>query len=221
MAPLAASTRIRFEGDTRMRILALLVAAFASTAGCAPAPSAMPTASAPAASTPSASVSAEAPLQRAVAGPLGLEIPAGWHQRPGSLNPGGDETFLFMAPTDFASDCTETAQGGSCFIWPMEQLAPGGIVVAVRFHGRPGFEPPAGGDPITVAGLAARRFAGPADGACRGIGGTDLVEVWLPAFAGGNGIYSIDACSSGQAAGTAEFAAILASVSFTRDAPSS
>jgi hypothetical protein len=156
-----------------------------------------------------------------VAGPLGLDIPAGWHQRAGSLNPGGNVTFLFVGPDDLPSDCQETAQGGSCFGWPMLQLPPRGIVVAVRFYGRPGFDPPSGGDAISVAGLAAHRIAGAADGPCRGIGGTNLVEVWLPTFAGANGIYSIDACTSGQGADADVFAAILASVSFTRDAPPS
>jgi hypothetical protein len=200
-----------------MRNLALLVATIALIGGCAPAsspaPSAPPT-PVPGTPAPASSASAEAAPQHVVAGSLGLEIPDGWHQRSGSLNPGGNEPFLFAGPEDLQSDCQTTAQGMTCGSWPIMRLLPDGIVIAVRFYGQPGFAAPAGGDPLSVAGLAARRISGPADGACRGIGGTDLVEVWLPPFAGANGIYSIDACTSGQGAGAAEFAAILASVSF-------
>jgi hypothetical protein len=194
-----------------MRNLAGLVVAVALIAGCGPAPSAAPTAS-----TPAEQIASDATSQHVLAGPLGLEIPAGWQQHPGSLNPGGNEPFLFAGPEDLPSDCQSTAQGTTCGSWPIMQLLPDGIVIAVRFYGQPRFVPPTGGDPISVAGLAARRISGAADGACRRIAGTDLVEVWLPPFAGANGIYSIDACTSGQGAGAAEFAAILASVSFTR-----
>jgi hypothetical protein len=123
-----------------MRTIVPLVAAIALISGCSPAPSAAPHASSPSASVPPASISAGSATQHIVAGPLGLEIPAGWHQRAGSLNPSGNVTLMFVGPVDLPSDCQVTAQGGTCFSWPMLQLAPGGVVVAVRLYGLPGFQ---------------------------------------------------------------------------------
>jgi hypothetical protein len=152
--------------------------------------------------------------QHVTAGPLGLEIPAAWHTRAGSLNPSGNVTLLFAAPVDLPSDCQDTAQVGTCYAWPVMKLSSGGIVVAVRVHGMPGSMPPAGGDPITVTGLASREISGPADASCLQIGGSQLIQVVLPAIAGTGEYLSIDACIAGAGAAAAHvFAAIIASAS--------
>jgi hypothetical protein len=117
--------------------------------------------------------------------------------------------MLFAGPFDLPSECENT----TCFAWPIVHLRPGQLVVALRAYRNPLFTPPSGGDPITVAGLAARRIDRPADAACRAIDGTRLVQVWLPPFGGATGVDSIDACLSGDSgAATATFAMILASV---------
>jgi len=128
-------------------------------------------------------------------------------------NPSGNETELFAGPFDLPSECRLGAQVTSCFAWPIVHLQPGQLLIAVRYHANPLFTPPTGGNPIMVAGLAARRFDGPADDACRAIDGTRLVQVWLPPLGGGSDVYSIDACISGESVSAmTTFAMILASV---------
>lgn len=163
--------------------------------------------------TASAAASGGASARHVTAGPLSLDLPAGWHSRPGSLNPSGNVALLFAAPVDLPSDCEETAQGGTCHPWPVMQLGADGIVVAVRLYGLPGTTPPAGGSSITVAGVAAREITGPADTACRAIGGTELIEVILPTIQGASGYLSIDGCLAGSdAAALGTFASIIAGV---------
>jgi hypothetical protein len=199
-------------------------------AGCASAPSAAPesatsatTASATPASTASATPAATgSETQHVAAGPVGLDAPANWHVRPGSLNPSGNVTFVYLSIAELPSDCQDTPQGGVCYPWPVVQLAPGGIVVAVRLHGMPGSQPPAGGDPLTVGGHPARRLNGSADEACRAIGGSVLTEIVLPASPGRTGWMSLDAClaEGDVSAADAAFSAILASVTMVGDAAS-
>jgi hypothetical protein len=152
-----------------------------------------------------------------MAGPIGLSLPAGWNSRTTLPNPSGNWTLLFAGPGELPSECRGDANGTTtCIGWPITHLAPGGIIVAVRAYGQPGFQPPAGGDPISVSGLAARRITSTADQSCQAIDGTQLVEVWLPALVGQNARYSIDACASGDGGGSANaFAAILASAVVT------
>jgi hypothetical protein len=205
-----------------LRHIVVLASAIAIVASCGPTPART---SAPTAAPTSSPVPSHAPAQspvdatsvrRVVAGAISLDIPGPWHDRQPGLNPSGNETFLFAGPTDLPSECAPTAQGTACAAWPVMHLRPDELVVAVRFYGQPGFKPPVGGLPVTVGVLGARRVEGTADGACRSIDGTRLVEVWLPAFAGSNGFYSIDACISGDGAAAANtFAAILASVGVT------
>jgi hypothetical protein len=157
-----------------------------------------------------------------IAGPIGLDAPASWHVRAGSLNPSGNVTFAYLSPVEIPSECQDSGQGGVCQPWPIVQLTPGGIVVAVRLHGLPGSRPPAGGDPMTVAGLAARRLTGPADAGCRAIGGSDLTEIVLPAVPGTNGWVSLDACLAGGdgEAADAAFSTIVGSATIAGSAPS-
>lgn len=195
-----------------------LLAAAGLIAGCAPGSSAPATSSAslPASAATSAHAST---TQHVTAGPLGLDIPATWHERAGSLNPGGNVALLFAAPVELPSDCQNTAQGGTCYSWPMMKLSSDGLVVAVRLYGRPGSVPPTGGDRITVGGLDARELSGPADGSCLQIGGARLIQVVLPSIAGTSGYLSIDACiAGGDAAAATVVAAIITSVSVSREA---
>jgi hypothetical protein len=128
--------------------------------------------------------------------------------------------LLFAGPGDLPSECQAAANGDTtCISWPITHLAPGGIIVAVRAYGQPRYQPPAGGDPISVSGLAARRITGTAVASCRTINGTQLVEVWLPALVGASGFFSIDACMSGTDGAAANaFDTILASVVVTAPA---
>ena len=150
-----------------------------------------------------------------IAGPVGLDVPASWHVRPGLLNPSGNVTFVYIGPLEIPGECQDTGQqGGVCHPWPVVQLVPGGIVVAVRQNGMPGSQPPAGGEPITVGGRPARRNRGSADEGCRAIGGSELIDIVLPAVADTTGWIALDACLAGPdaAAADAAFAAIVASV---------
>jgi len=135
--------------------------------------------------------------QHVDAGLLALEGPAGWHVRRGLPNPGGNFAFAYVSPAPIPSDCRETSGGGVCQSWPFFRLDPGGIVVAVRLYGRPGSRSPVGGNPITVAGLPDRRISGSADAACRGIGGSQSIDVELPSVPDTSGWSSIDACVAG------------------------
>lgn len=170
--------------------------------------------SAPQGAPESATPKEQAATQHVVAGPVGLDVPASWHVRPGMLNPGGDVTFVYLSPIDVPSECQNTSQGGACLSWPVVQLPPGGIVVAVRQHGRPGSQPPAGGEPITVGGQPARRIRGLADEACRAIGGTESIDVVVPSITGSTGWIGLDGCLAGPDVATAEaaFAAMVTSV---------
>lgn len=203
-------------GGPRIGVAIGLAVLFA--AGCASAPSdssapATPATSATAGASASAAASASA-TERVVAGPVGLDLPTGWHVRPASLNPSGNVTLAFLGPAELASECEEAGEGGVCHPWPVTRLAPGGIVVAVRLHGMPGSRPPPGGDPVLVGGLQARSISGRADDACQAIGGSKLIDVVLPAVPGTTGWIALDACLAGDevAAAEAAFAAILASV---------
>ncbi len=148
------------------------------------------------------------------AGPVRLAAPAGWHVQPGSLNPSGNVTLAYLSPLELPSECQVTAQGGVCHAWPALTLGAGAIVVAVRQHGMPGAQAPAGGDLVTVGGLPARRISGSADEECRAIGGTESIAVVLPAVPETTGWIALDACIAGPGAGSAAaaFAAIVASV---------
>jgi hypothetical protein len=203
-----------------MRNLVLLITAMAIVVGCGPVPSGQPGTPTPSVAAPNPSSAANAKADLVMAGPIGVMLPAGWQQRTTLPNPSGNWTLLFAGPGDLPSECQAAANGDTtCSSWPITHLAPGGIIVAVRAFGQPGFQPPTGGDPVSVSGLSARRITGTADGSCRSIDGTQLVEVWLPALVGTNGFYSIDACTAGadDAAANA-FAAVLASIVVTAGA---
>ena len=149
-----------------------------------------------------------------VAGPIGFDVPADWHVRPGLPNPSGNVSFSYASPVDLPSDCVDTSQGGVCYPWPILTLGPGGMVVAVRLGGMPGSQAPSGGQPITVAGLSARRISGSPDEGCQAIGGTGSIKVVLPDVPGTMGWLALDACLGGPDTAAAEtaFAAIVASV---------
>ena len=149
-----------------------------------------------------------------VAGPFDLAIPAGWHTRQGLANPSGNFALVYLGPDALPSACRQLASGsGVCGPWPLFQLGPDGIVVAVRLHGMPGSQPPPGGDPVTIAGLPGRRIIGAPDQACIGIGGSQSIDVVLPSVPETSGWMSIDACvaGGGMAAADEAFDAILAS----------
>jgi hypothetical protein len=155
----------------------------------------------PAEVSPAASTlgqTAPALTQQVDAGPLVLEVPADWHVRPSFPNPSGNFAYVFLSPADLPNNCLESASGGVCHAWPAAPRDPGWIEVAVRLHGNPGSQPPAGGDPITVAGLPARRSSSPADQPCLAIGGSRSIVVALEAVPDATGWLSIDACIAGE-----------------------
>lgn len=217
-----------------MRRFASLLVGMALIAGCSTTPSGAPATptTAPATPTTAPATLATAPTAPtasaialggpglAMAGPIGLMLPAGWNSRTTLPNPSGNWTLLFAGPGALPSECQGDANGNTaCSSWPLVQLAPDGLIVAVRSYGNPLSKPPVGGAPITVSGIAARRISGAADGSCRAIDGTQMVEVWLPALVGQNAWYSIDACMSGTDGTAANaFAAILASTVVTAPA---
>jgi hypothetical protein len=200
------------------RCVSLLVGVALVGAGCSGAgASAVGT---PAVGTPAVGTSAEATAgggpapamtQPVDAGPLMLDVPADWHVRPSFPNPSGDFAYAFLSTAELPSNCLETASGGVCHAWPAAPPDPAWIEVAVRLHGNPVSRPPAGGDPITVAGLPARRTSGPADQECLAIGGSRSIVVALEAAPDASGWLSIDACIAGDdAAAVDTFDAIVA-----------
>lgn len=200
---------------TRTRIAALVVCGGLLVAGCSSAPLAPPVSARPT-KTPSES-------QHVVAGPVSLDAPTSWHVRPGLLNPSGNVTSMYLSPLALPSECQDTAQGDVCHPWPVMQLVPGRLVVAVRENGMPNSRPPTGGKPITVGGRPARRISGSADEGCRAIGGSRSVEIVLPSVGETTGWIALDACLAGPdvAAADATFAAIVASVAIARGGASS
>jgi hypothetical protein len=197
------------------------VAAGSSAAGS---PTSTPAASAGAASDAATSQ----PTGHVDADPLSLEIPAGWHARRGLANPSGVFAIVYLSPAPIPSDCQATIDGGGvCHSWPLFQLDPGGLVARVMLHGMPRLQPPAGGTPITVAGMPARRISGSADEACRAIGGSQSITIVLPSVPDTYAWMSIDACVAGgdpmgaeQAAADDTFDAIVASATLAPAAPS-
>jgi hypothetical protein len=201
----------------RARWLApLLAMALFAAGGCAPtqpattgAPSGVPTPSSRPSLTTPPSLASSTEL---VAGPFALAIPSAWHVRKVLPNPSGNWTLDFLGPAAIPSECTLLANGVTeCRPWPVVRLNAGGIVVAVRQYGMPGSKPPGGGEASIVAGQAARTFQGPADKACRAIGGTSSTAVVLPAVPGSEGWFSFEACAAGPgtAAADAAFMAIV------------
>jgi hypothetical protein len=147
---------------------------------------------------------------------ISFEYPAGWHTRKGTPNPGGNESIVFVGPTELPSACIENAQGGACQSWPVTMLGPNGALFAWRWFGRPGLEPPLGGDPTTVGGRAATVRKGSANPECQAIGGDESIDVTVARTDGSNGWYAAEACLVGpdRTPGEAAFDAMLASAEF-------
>lgn len=202
---------------TRTFVVAVLCLGALLAAGCTSAslPQPSPSLTQLASSAPTTS---STEVQHVSAGPVGVDVPAASHLRPGLANPSGNVTFAWVSPVELPSECLDTAQGGVCQPWPVMKLLPGGIVVAVRQNGMPGSRPPAGGRTTSVGGLPARRFDAAADDACQAIGGTESIAVVLPAVPGTTGWIALDACLAGPDARAANdaFAAIVASITFAR-----
>jgi hypothetical protein len=207
-------------------LASLLAIALLGAAGCAAtqptaagAPSGTPTlASRPALTIPPSPASST----ELVAGPFALAVPSAWHVRKAGPNPSGNWTLDFLGPAAIPSECRALANGVTeCGPWPVGRLDAGGVVVAVRQYGMPGSRPPVGGEASIVAGQAAKTFRGPADTACRAIGGTESTAVVLPAVPGTEGWFSIEACTAGPRTASAEAAFMAIVNSATLAVPSS
>jgi hypothetical protein len=150
------------------------------------------------------------------AGTADFDIPAGWHARPGTINPGGNWTVVFVSPQVLPGECTQGVLEGVCYAWPVTRLVPGGTVIAWRMYGRPGSLPPAGGKPIAVGGRPARIAYRAAEPRCAAIGGDVSAAVVMAARAGESAWTGIDACQAGPDHGPAEaaFRQMLASVTW-------
>jgi len=144
---------------------------------------------------------------------VSFAYPAGWHVRRGGLNPGGNESIVFVAPSDLPSECVESAQGGACYGWPVTTVGPNGAIFAWRWFGRPGMQPPTVGDPTTVGGHPAAITKGPSNEGCLAIGGDESIDVTVQPIDGARGWFAIEACLAGPDHGPAEsaFEAMLAS----------
>jgi hypothetical protein len=145
---------------------------------------------------------------------FGFDDPADWRGRPGVINPGGNRTVTYLSPQDLVSECSDTAQGSVCGSWPRIHLAPDGVVVAWRTHGRPGSRPPSTGDEISVGGRLTLVTDGAPDPECAAIGGDEMVTVAMPAPPPATGWSSLEGCIDGSdnAAALPDIAAIEASV---------
>jgi len=150
------------------------------------------------------------------AGTATFDIPASWHTRQGTINPGGNWTVVFMSPQVLPGECTQGAQEGVCYSWPVTRLVPGGTVIAWRMYGRPGSLPPADGEPIAVGGRPARIAYRAAEPGCAAIGGDVSVAVVMAARPGESAWTGIDACQAGpdHRAADATFRQLLAGVTW-------
>jgi hypothetical protein len=203
-----------------------LVGAVLLVAGCAAAsasPSSAPASSGPVSrestgpADPSVTAGAADQVARhVVAGTAVFDVPAGWHSRKGEINPGGNWTVVFVSPQVLPGECTQGALEGVCYAWPVTRLVPGGTVIAWRMYGRPGIQPPAGGEPIAISGRPARISYRAADPACTAIGGDESVAVVMAARPGESAWTGIDACQAGpdHRAAEAAFRQLLASVTW-------
>jgi len=146
---------------------------------------------------------------------VSFEYPVGWHTRRGTLNPGGNETIVFVGPSELPSECAESAQGGVCHTWPITTVGPNGALFAWRWFGRPGQQPPVGGDTTTLDGRAATVTKGAANDACAAIGGDESIVITVPPLAGAIGWFQVEACVDGpdRSPGESAFEAMLASAS--------
>ena len=167
----------------------------------------------PAPASPRASVGPDPSALEFHADQVSFEYPVGWHTRKGTLNPGGNESIVFVGPTELPSDCVENAQGGICQSWPVMRLGPNGAVFAWRWFGRPGLEPPAVGDSTTVGGHAARVSKGSADPECVAVGGDESIDVTVLPIGGASGWFAAEACLAGpdRTPGESAFEAMVAS----------
>jgi hypothetical protein len=213
---------------SRVRLAITLVAALLLVAGCAAAgapPSSAPASTGPASrestgpTDPSGTSGASDQVARHLAiaaGTATFDIPAGWHTRQGTINPGGNWTVVFVSPQVLPGECTQGAQEGVCYAWPVTRLVPGGTVVAWRMYGRPGSQPPPGGDPMAISGRPARISYQAAEPACAAIGGDESVAVVMAARPGESAWTEIDACQAGpdHRAAEAAFRQLLASVAW-------
>ena len=159
--------------------------------------------------------------QQVDAGLVSLAVPSTWHVQRVAPNPSGNWTSVFLSPGVLPSECQTTADGGTCYPWPVATTVPGGIVIAVRGYGMPGSRAPSGGDPTTVGELPARRNSGAADPACAAIGGTESIRFVVPTVPGWYGWLAIDACIAGgdMSATEATLATIVASVAVPGPGP--
>ena len=144
------------------------------------------------------------PTQHVIAEVLTLDAPASWHLEKGLLNPGGSIAFEFLGPQELPSQCKPVSQGTECFPWPIMQLEPGSIVVAVRLNGMPGSTPPTGGEPMTVSGQPARWIRGLANQQCETIGGSISDQIVIPERPSGSGWLSLEGCINGPDTTAAE-----------------
>ena len=213
------------EPVTRAIVLPLALGALLLIAGCsesAPPPAIAAAKPSATASAPAIRVSGStAPTRAVTIGPFSMQIPDAWQTRKGLPNPSGNWTLAWLGPEPPASECESSGGGGVCHPWPVSTSVPGGILVAVRQNGLPGSVPPSGGAAVTVAGLDARRFSGPADDACTAIGGSRLTRVVIPVVPGAQGWFALDACLGPgiPAATKAAFDAMTSSVSLAGELP--
>jgi hypothetical protein len=203
-----------------------LAGAVLLVAGCAVAgasPSSAPASTGPASPESTGPVDSSATAGAAhqvarhvVAGTAVFDIPAGWHSRNGAINPGGNWTVVFVSPQVLPGECTQGALEGVCYAWPVTRLVPGETVIAWRMYGRPGFQPPPGGEPMAIGGRPARISYGAAEAACAAIGGDESVAVVMAARPGESAWIGIDACQAGpdHRAAEAAFRQLLASVTW-------
>jgi hypothetical protein len=150
------------------------------------------------------------------AGTATFDIPASWHTRQGTFNPGGNWTVVFVSPQILPGECTQEAREGVCYAWPVTRLVPGGTVIAWRMYGRPGVQPPPGGEPMAIGGRPARIAYRAAEPGCAAIGGDVSVAVVMTARPGESGWTGIDACQAGpdHRAAEAAFRQLLAGVTW-------
>ena len=119
---------------------------------------------------------------------LSFRYPATWQSLPG----GGQVSsfgalIVYLSSGPLSDSCTPT---GRC-VFPLADLAPGGVLVRWDAVGSPGFRAP---EPnTTVGGLPARETRTASDGWCQSFGGTETITLMIPRPVPGNW-YGMEAC---------------------------
>jgi hypothetical protein len=143
---------------------------------------------------------------------LSFDAPVVWRQARYDESSSFSSLIVYLSTEPLHRPChpIPAMRGGliSCG-WPLEQLRPGGVLVAWTGFGRPGIRLLSQlGTPTTISGHAARVVTGPADEICARVGGQIWVRAAISQQATGSHdqLLQMSACLRGPGVEAAEVA---------------